>query len=81
VGVKTNERRVEEQDLLADLGRARAQDQVDAQNALVDSLNLRTQALVGHTTARLRFWNSMGILYVKDNGRWQEVNPQAHETQ
>jgi len=79
VGVKINERRVEEQNLLADLGRARAQDQVDAQNALVGSRNQRTQALVGHTTARLRFWNSMGILYVKDNGQWHEADPRAHE--
>ena len=72
-GVKLAERRVEEQNLLADLGRARALDQVDAQNSLVSSLNQRTQALVAHTIARLRFWNSMGILYVKDNGQWKEI--------
>lgn len=72
-GVKLAERRVEEQDLLADLGRARALDQVDAQNSLVSSRNQRTQALVAHTIARLRFWNSMGILYVKDNGQWKEI--------
>jgi outer membrane protein TolC len=75
IGVKLAERRVEEQNLLAELSRARAQDQVDAQNALIESRNQRTQALVSHTIARLRFWNSMGILYVKDNGQWQESNP------
>jgi len=73
IGVKLAERRVEEQDLLADLGRARALDQVDAQNALNDSKNQRTQALVTHTIARLQFWNNMGILYIKDNGQWEEV--------
>jgi hypothetical protein len=72
--VKLAERRVEEQNLLAELGRARAQDQVDAQNALVDSKNQLTQALVNHTITRLQFWNSMGILYIKDNGQWQEVS-------
>jgi outer membrane protein TolC len=72
-GVKLAERRVEEQNLLAELGRARALDQVDAQNSLLSSRNQRTQALVGHTIARLRFWNSMGILYVKDNGQWKEI--------
>jgi hypothetical protein len=46
---------------------------VDAQNALVESLNQQTQALVAHTLARLRFWNSLGILYVEDNGQWQEI--------
>jgi outer membrane protein TolC len=74
IGVKLAERRVEEQNLLAELGRAKAQDQVDAQNDLVNSLNQRTQALVTHTIARLQFWNRLGILYIKDNGQWEEVS-------
>ena len=73
IGVKLAERRVEEQNLLADLGRAKAQDQVDAQNDLVNSKNQRTQALVAHTIARLQFWNNLGILYIKDNGQWEEM--------
>jgi outer membrane protein TolC len=73
IGVKLAERRVEEQNLLAELGRAKAQDQVDAQNDLVNSKNQRTQALVNHTIERLRFWNNMGILYIKDRGQWEEV--------
>jgi outer membrane protein TolC len=73
IGVKLAERRVEEQTILAELGRAKAQDQVDAQNALVDSKNQRTQALVAHTIARLQFWNNMGILYIKDRGQWEEI--------
>jgi outer membrane protein TolC len=72
VGVKIAERRVEEQNLLAELGRAKAQDQVDAQNALSDSKNQLTQALVTHTIARLQFWDNLGILYIKDNGQWEE---------
>ncbi len=73
IGLNLAERRVEEQNLLAELGRAKAQDQVDAQNDLVNSKNQRTQALVAHTIARLQFWNNMGILYIKDNGQWEEV--------
>src|SRR5205823_10371604 len=73
IGVKLAERRVEEQDLLAELGRAKAQDQVDAQNDLISSKNQLTQALVGHTIARLQFWVNMGILYIKDDGQWEEV--------
>ncbi len=73
VGVSLSERRVEEQNLLAELGRAKAQDQVDAQNDLINAKNLRTQALVTHTIARLQFWNNLGILYIKDNGQWEEV--------
>ncbi len=73
IGVKLAERRVEEQDLLAELGRAKAQDQVDAQNDLINTKNQRTQALVTHTIARLQFWDNMGILYIKDNGQWEEM--------
>src|SRR5258706_342824 len=73
IGVKLAERRVEEQNLLAELGPAKAQDQVDAQNALIDSKNQLTQALVTHAIARLQFWNNMGILYIKDNGQWEEI--------
>ena len=73
IGVHIAERRVEEQGLLAEFGRSKAQDQVDAQNALIDSKNQRTQALVTHTIARLQFWNNMGILYIKANGQWEEV--------
>lgn len=72
VSVKLAERRVEEQNLLAEFGRARAQDQIDAQNDLIASRNQRTQALVGHTAARLQFWNNLGVLYIKDNGQWEE---------
>jgi outer membrane protein TolC len=72
-GVKIAERRVDEQEMLAVVGRARAQDQVDAQNDLISAKNQRTQALVTHTIARLQFWDNMGILYIKGNGRWEEV--------
>lgn len=74
IGVEVAQRRVEEQNLLAELGRAKAQDQVDAQNDLVNSKNQLTQALVCHTIARLQFWNNLGILYIKDNGHWEELN-------
>ncbi|MFP4500106.1 MAG: TolC family protein [Candidatus Hydrogenedentota bacterium] len=72
-GVELNERRVEEQNLLAELGRATALDQVDAQNDLTDAQNDLTAALISHTLARLAFWRDMGILYVKPNGQWEEV--------
>lgn len=74
LGVGLAERRVEEQTLLAELGRAKAQDQVDAQNDFITSKNQVTQALVTHTIARLQFWASTGILYIKDNGQWKELN-------
>lgn len=73
LGVKLSERRVEMQTLLAELGRAKAQDQVDAENDLASSRNQRTQALVSHTISRLQFWNNLGILFIKANGQWEEI--------
>ena len=73
IGVGLNERRVEEQALLSELGRATAQNQVDAQNDLINARNDLTAALVRHTVARLQFWRDMGILFIKENGQWEEV--------
>ena len=73
LGVQLAERRVDEQTLLAELGRSKAQDQVDAQNDLITSKNQQTQALVSHTISRLQFWANLGILYIKDNGQWKEL--------
>jgi outer membrane protein TolC len=72
-GVQLNERRVEEQDLLAELGRATVLNQVDAQQDLTAAQNDLTAALVAHNIARLEFWRDMGILYIKEDGQWEEV--------
>lgn len=68
------ERRVEEQNLRAEIGNAIVLDQVDAQNDYISAQNELTDAVVRHTIARLEFWRDMGILYIKDNGQWEEVN-------
>ena len=71
--VKLSERRVEEQQLLSELGLATAQDQVDAQEDLIQSQNSLTSALIAHTLARLNFWRDMGILYIGKDGLWKEL--------
>lgn len=71
-GVLLNERRVEEQNLRAELGIGEAIDQVDALNALIEAQNNLTEDLVGHTIARLTFWQEMGIIFIKENGQWVE---------
>ncbi len=72
--VELNLRRVEEQELLAELGRGSALDQVDAQNNLTESQNGLTASLISHTLARLQFWLDMGILYIKEDGQWEEIS-------
>lgn len=77
IGVNLNERRVEEQNLRAELGRATVLDQIDAQNDLIAARNGLTAALINHTVSRLRFWRNMGILFIKEDGRWEEVTEVA----
>ncbi|MEM6916906.1 MAG: TolC family protein [Verrucomicrobiota bacterium] len=62
--------RLEEQILLAELGRGDAEDLVDAQNDLLSAQNQRTSTVVSHTLARLRLWRDMGILYISEDGSW-----------
>ncbi len=68
--VSLAKRRLDEQLLLAELGRGEARDLVDSQNDLVDAQNQRTSTLIDHTLARLRLWRDMGILYVSEDGSW-----------
>lgn len=74
LAVELSRRRVEEQDLLAELGRGTAEAKVAAQNSYISSLNQRTSALVNHTIARLDFWRNLGVLSIKDSGLWEEID-------
>lgn len=71
--VDLNVRRVEEQDLRAELGLGNVLDQVDAQDDLTDAKNDLTGQLIAHTVARLEFWRDIGILFIKENGQWEEM--------
>ncbi|MCB1231050.1 MAG: TolC family protein [Verrucomicrobiae bacterium] len=81
-GVELAQRRLEEQQLLNELGQGDARDLIDAQRDLVNSLNQRTSTLVDHTLARLRLWQDMGVLYINGDGSWEkklEAEGQADE--
>lgn len=73
LGVELAERRLEEQQLLMELGRGTARNLVDARNDLVDSQNALTAALVSHTISRLNFWRDMGILFINKDGSWVQT--------
>ncbi len=73
ISVNVNERRVDQQNMLAELGTSTARDVVDAQDSLTTSKNALTDAVIRHTLARLQFYRDMGILMINDNGKWEEV--------
>jgi outer membrane protein TolC len=72
-GVEINTRWVEQQQILMETGRANALDIVDAGNVLTASRIQLTGALVDHTIARLNLFLDMGILFIKEDGQWEEV--------
>ena len=71
--VEVGERRVLEQELNREMGEASMIDIIDAQNDLVDARNSFSRAAVDHTLAYLELWLSMGILYIKEDGRWEDM--------
>jgi len=77
--VGINERRVEEAELRAELGIGNIQDTVDAQNDLINARTALTAAIVDHNVAKLALWRDVGLLYVHDDGQWDEGVNQPHE--
>jgi outer membrane protein TolC len=74
LGVQIGERRVVEQDLLAELGRSITENLISAQNEYADAKNTLTQALVEHNINRLSLWRDLGILRIGEEGMWEEIN-------
>ncbi len=72
--IELNLRRVEDEELKTELGRATARDLVEARDALTDAENAVTDALVSHTVSRLEFWRDMGILFIKESGEWEDIS-------
>lgn len=73
VELELSQRRVQEQELLMELGRGTARDLVDARTDFINARDKRTGALIQHTLARLQFWRDLGLLYIKEDGNWQET--------
>jgi outer membrane protein TolC len=78
--VQINERRVEEAELRAELGIGNIQDTVDAQNDLINARTALTAAIVDHNVSKLALWRDIGLLYVHDNGQWEEGIIQPSDT-
>jgi hypothetical protein len=45
---------------------------LESQDALLESQNELTAALVDHATAKLSFFRDVGILQVRPDGMWQQ---------
>jgi len=65
------QRRVESNQLLLDVGRATIRVVRDSQDALLESQNAFTGALITHQIAKLNFFRDIGVLQVKPDGMWE----------
>ena len=72
--------RLEEQEILAAQGEARAQDVLDALNDFTNAQNSRSRELVDYNIARLQFWRDMGVLAIQEDGQWSEDATEAQLT-
>lgn len=73
ISVKLAETRVQEQTLLDELGRANSEEVLSAQNDLTAQRNSLTTQLISHVVSRLSLWRDMGVLMIKENGKWEEI--------
>jgi outer membrane protein TolC len=72
IGLELAERRVEEQKLLLEYSRGTIRLLLETEDDLVSAQNDVTDALVKHTTAKMRFFRDIGILQVKPDGMWEQ---------
>jgi len=72
LSLKLAERRLENNQLLLDAGRADVRLLLDSQDALVNAQNSLTAALVNHTISKLNFFRDVGVLQVRPDGMWEE---------
>lgn len=72
-------RRVFELELRQEMGAVQVRDQIEAQSDLTAASITLTRTVVNHTIANLNLWLDMGILYVKENGQWEEIPDENSE--
>lgn len=68
--LRLSERRVESTGLSLDMGKVKARDLLDAQNALLSSRNAVTAAQVDYLIKNLNFWNALERLEIDEKGSW-----------
>jgi outer membrane protein TolC len=48
-------------------------DLIEAQAAMINARDFNNAALIAHTIARLGFYRDMGILFIRNDGAWEDV--------
>ncbi|MBN1392019.1 MAG: TolC family protein [Sedimentisphaerales bacterium] len=67
------QKRVESTSLLLEAGRLTTRDLLESQDALLQAQNSVTDALVNHAIAKLSFFRDIGVLQVRPDGMWGQL--------
>jgi len=79
--VELAENRVQEQKIKLRVGRGVIRDLQISEAALVQAQISMTNALVSHTLAKLNFFRDVGLLQVRPDGMWEQVNYETSDRQ
>ena len=79
LAVEIADRRVKSTELLLQAGRAEMRDVLDSREALLNTQNALTSALVGYRVAELEIQRDLGVLKVDGSGLWKEFQPLEKE--
>jgi outer membrane protein TolC len=74
--VRVAEKRVKSTSLFYEAGRAQVRDVLEAQEALIDTRNALTSAVVAYRIAELAFQRDTGLLQIDEEGLWKEYAPE-----
>jgi len=81
IGVDLAKNRVQEQKIKLRVGRGVIRDLQISEAALVQAQISMTNALVSHTLAKLNFFRDVGLLQVRPDGMWEQVNYETSDKQ
>jgi len=81
IGVKLAADRVQEQKIRLQYGSGVIRELQISEASLVDAQINVTDALINHTIAKLNFFRDLGLLQVRPDGMWEQVNYDISERQ
>lgn len=80
-GLELAQKRLEIEEALMTEGQGTARDIVESQDRLITARDLVISTIIDHNLARLQLWTDMGVLFIRKDGRWEDVlKSEKHES-
>jgi outer membrane protein TolC len=80
-GLELAQKRLEIEEALMAEGQGTARDIVESQDRLITARDLVISTIIDHNLTRLQLWTDMGVLFIRKDGRWEDVlKSEKHES-